>query len=256
MAVDLGYDESGDEKIILVSMQLATVQKARKLKNAWNHELKEADLNFFHSIDFHKIHGGIFRHLNKEQREALLEKLSRLIRQRCEIGLSVWVDIEKYNDRTNQDFRSRWGTAYSHAIHMLVLIAYLYCKHRALGFDVNILIEGGHRNSDQALQILRDAQKTNGQPKALLNILNVGTGDKKAHPILQAADMLAYSEWQNLNMGKLEIYNALHVEGSRYQPEIISHKDVLIDNITETVAKWKRWGQRGSKTVDNPGAAP
>jgi hypothetical protein len=247
MAVDLGFDESGSDKIILVSMQVATVQKAKKVHTAWKAELQEAHLDFFHSIDFAKIEGGIFRHLNKKQREALLAKLSQLIRGRYEIGLSVWIDIERYNDRTNQGFRSRWGTAYTHAIHMLVLLAYLYSKHRGLGFDVNILIEGGHRNSDQAFQILRDLQKINGTAKALLNILTVAPGSKNDHPILQAADMLAYSEWQKLSDGKMEIYDALHIDGSRYEPEVIGHNDTLIDNVLDGTVEWKMWGKRKPK---------
>lgn len=248
MAVDLGYDESGDDKTILVSMQVAVVQKAKKLKTKWRSELRDSkNLPYFHSIDFGNYTGGIFKELNRSERTTLLNNLSRLIRMRCEIGLSVWVDIEKYNRQTEQPFRSKWGAAYTHAVHTLVLAAYLYCKHFALGFDVNIILEGGHRNSDQAYQILDDVRKINGQPGALLNILTVSTGDKKNHPILQAADMLAYSEWQQLKNGKREIYDSLHVRDSKYRPEVIPHDDVLVQNAVEADANWKLWGERKPK---------
>jgi hypothetical protein len=244
MAVDLGYDESGDETIIIVSMQLCTVQKSRKFKKVWKAELKKAQIPFFHTIDFAKIDSGIFKHLNHKKRQALLQTLSQLIRVRFNIGISVIVDIEKYNSKTNQPFRSKWGTAYSHAVHMLVLASHVYCEQFGLGSDVNILIEAGHRNSAQVLKILRDVQTLNGRPEALLNIVTVGTGNKKDNPILQAADMLAYSEWRNLKNGKMEIYGALHREGSKYQARVIWSEDGVVESIVDADAQWKLWGKR------------
>jgi len=247
MAVDLGYDESGNDKIVIVSMQLATVQKAKKLKTSWREHLKKANLEFFHSIDFGKIDGGIFRTMNREERGILLAKLSQIIRTRAEIGLSVWVDIEQYNKKTTQPIRSRFGAAYTHAINVLMLTARLYCFGHGLGIDVNVLIEGGHRNSEQAFQILESLRQLNGHPQALLNILTVSKGDKKNHPLLQAADMLAYSEWQKMTNGRLAIYNALHVDGSRYRPAIVSGNGTLVECAVQADAEWKSWGKRQPK---------
>jgi hypothetical protein len=43
-----------------------------------------------------------------------------------------------------------------------------------------------------------------------LRILTAGLGEKKDHPILQAADMVAYSEWQGLTNGDPAIWNAIN----------------------------------------------
>jgi hypothetical protein len=70
--------------------------------------------------------------------------------------------------------------------------------------------------------------------------------------MLQAADMLAYSDWQLIRHGDAEIYNALHVKGSRYRPEVLNVNEELIKSITNGAANWlakrKEFGRRVSRT--------
>lgn len=241
MAVHLEFDESGSADVILVSMQIATLERAKKLKRAWNSELKKAKVKYFHAVDFKKAVGeGVFGHLERMERTVLLGKLSGFIRSKAEIGLSSWVNIKQYDQQTTSDYRAEFGTAYTHAINTLMLGAHLYCEAFHLGHDVHILIEDGHKNSDQAAGILKDMQKANGHPDALFNIMTVGTGCKKDSPLLQSADMLAYGEWQKLSNGRQEIYNALHVEGSKYKPEILNvneFAETFVSGAAESKAK-------------------
>jgi len=99
----------------------------------------------------------------------------------------------------------------------------LLCTHALLNelrlpSEVNILIEGGHKNSNQAAQILGELQRVPVEILPLpVKILTAGLGCKDDHPILQAADMLAYSEWQSMSDGDPAIWNALHKPGMRYR---------------------------------------
>lgn len=49
MAFDLGYDEGGAGDTLLVSVQIALTEQARKLKRQWKAAL--GDVEFFHSKD-------------------------------------------------------------------------------------------------------------------------------------------------------------------------------------------------------------
>jgi hypothetical protein len=249
MAVDLGFDEGGSGSDLLVSMQLATVSRAKKLKSKWGKRL--GHVPYFHSKEFRAMSSGVFAGMKQSERKELLGKLASLIHQHVSIGITVRVDEAWYNAETTQDHRSRWGTAYSAAINKLILAAYVFCDTFKLGYDVNVLIEDGHRHSAQAVEILNDMKKFNGVEGSLLNILTVGLGSKRDHPILQAADMLAYAEWQKIKNGDLDIYNALYRAGSKYQPEIFVLDEQLLTFQKQAVERFhahrREWGQRKPK---------
>ena len=229
MIVDLGYDESGEGDVLLVSMQVGLNKKNKRMKKLWRKELKKVGIPYFHSRDFDNYTGGVFRDLDRQRRERVLDSLAQLTRLRLETGLTTKISKKLFTGLTDQQFRSKYATEYSFAIQMLVLFAYFYLERFGLGFDVNILIEEGHRNSAQALQILQELKtipKADGLER--LNILSVALGSKKDHPILQASDMLAYSEWQKTTSGDMAIYDALHIDWSRYKPEVFECDRCLV----------------------------
>lgn len=86
--------------------------------------------------------------------------------------------------------------------------------------------------------------------------MTVGLGSKKDHPILQTADMLAYSEWQKLTHGDREIWEALHVEGCEYLPGYLDLDEQLVGQAIDYAQRaemaqklWRStWGQRKPKT--------
>lgn len=71
MAVDLGYDESGegDGDILVVSMQLGLTERVWRMNKLWKKELAKANVPFFHSKDYDNYTGGIFRDLPKRRRK-------------------------------------------------------------------------------------------------------------------------------------------------------------------------------------------
>jgi hypothetical protein len=249
MAVDLGYDESGETggDTLIVSMQLGITKNVRRMTKLWKQELSKAGIPYFHSVDYKNYTGGVFRNLPRKRREHLLETLARYSRLRLEIGLTTKISQRAYMEKTDAPFRSKWATAYPFALAVLTLAAKLYVEKFDLGHDVNVLVEDGHKNVGQVMEIMKTLKETpKGPGIEPLNILSYGLGSKKDHPILQAADMLAFSEWQNLSGGDREIYNCLHQE-SRYRPELFECID-LVDTIKRSASLWeagrKAWGQR------------
>jgi hypothetical protein len=232
MAVDLGYDEGGQGDTLLVSLQVGVVRKAIKMKTAWRADLRKAKIPFFHSVDYDNFDAGIFQGMDREARASLLASLSSHLRKRMLFGMTAKVTISYYNSIATPDIRSQWGTAYSFAIQMLMLVTHEILQQRKLGTEINILVESGHPNSQQILQILgriKQAYET-GSSDVPLHILSHGLGSKKDHPILQAADMLAYSDWQRLQQKDRKIYDALHVDGCQYQAGYVDLDKQLVSD--------------------------
>jgi hypothetical protein len=218
VAVDIGFDESGSHDILLLAAQVGLVQKSRKLKTVWKSILGDSRVPFFHSVDYDNFSKGVFCHLSREERTLLLQSLCGHLRKRMLFGITGKITISNYNSKTNNAFRSQWAAAYSFAMQMLMLGVRLQLERLQLGYDVNILLEDGHKNAGQAINILRKIKLANKRNPGdvALNIMTEGLGSKINNPILQAADMLGYSEWQRLTQGNREIYDQLHVKGSRY----------------------------------------
>jgi hypothetical protein len=143
-------------------------------------------------------------------------------------------------------FRSRWGTAYSFAINMLMLCAYLEftidrdeSKYPWPPVDGNVLIEDGHRHSSQALEIVQDSKNI---PKAhrFVNVLSAGLGSKQDHPILQAADMLAYAEWQEISERHSALHPVLYSPTSRYRVARLECTAEVIEEIKKGPEAWMK----------------
>ena len=220
MAVDLGYDESGGGDILIVSVQVAVTEQARKLKHQWNSRLSLANLEHFHAKDFGNYTGGVFTKagLDRHARHELLQDLARLIHRHAIAGITARVNVSEYDRIIPQRFRSNTGTAYGFLIDMCLLRTHLLLNELHLPTEVNILIERGHANSNQVTQILGDLQRVPVEILPLpVKILTAGLGSKNDHPILQAADMLAYCRWQQLLDGDRAIWNELHKPGMHYR---------------------------------------
>jgi hypothetical protein len=254
MAVDLGYDESGEVggDVLVVSMQVGFTEKVRRMNKLWKKELERAKIPFFHSKDYDNYTGGVFRDLPRRRRKLLLEGLGQLARLRFEIGITTTLSQSRYMAMTDNDWRSKWATPYSFAVAMLTLSAQIYVEHMNLGYEVNVLVESGHRNAGQVLDIMKTLADTPKMPGITpLKILSYGLGSKKDHPILQAADMLAFSEWQSILNGDREIYDALHVNESKYTTELFDSM-VHVSIMQESTKNWekvrKEWLRQQAKT--------
>lgn len=255
MAIDLGYDESGSGDTLLVSMQLGVTEQAKKLKRKWRARLRAAGVEYFHAKEFDNFSHGVFSGLGRNERGELLRDLSKVIYQHLSIGITAKITKSIYEQKTNQAFRSRWGTAYTFAIQMLVTSAYIYADRSHLHPEFNILVEDGHRHAAQAVESLNATKKAGLALEIPSKILSIGLGSKHDHPILQAADMLAYSVWQKICNRDLAIYDALHPANALYQPESIDFDSInLVDAAREGAEKWiahrKAFGQQKARQIE------
>jgi len=222
--IDLGYDEGGAGEILLVSLQFGDTSELRTLKEKWN--IRLGNVAYFHSKEFKNISDGVFSGLDRGKRLSLLNDLSDLIHKHIDLGVTVRIDIKLYDSITTQAFRSNWGTAYSYAAQMGLLLARNVLKEwGAKEEHVNILIEEGHRNVVQVVEQFLHLKKEN----EFWQVNEVGFASKKNNAILQAADMLAYGEWANMKGQANEIYNVLHIDKGSYQALLVDCNQELIE---------------------------
>jgi hypothetical protein len=248
---DFGFDEGGSDKKLLVSVQLGSCSSVKRLDRHWKIALREAgNVEFFHSKDYANYSGGVFKGLSPAARKKLLRRLCRLIHKHLEMGITTCVDTAFYDSNTPQDFRSRYCSAYTFSMYMAVLVAHVYLNNhlkRAQEF-ANILVAHGHRNLTQALERLGELTLEN----KLLKVKTCGWGYMRDLPLLQAADMLAYGEWQRVRGGDLEIFNAVRTpKKGTYLTEFIDCDAKLIQRQSqgieaELAAQKAYWKERRS----------
>jgi hypothetical protein len=249
--LDFGYDEGGGDGTLLVSVQLGSSNSLKSLDRHWRAALGQYGVSFFHSKDYKNRSSGVFKGLSRARRRRLLAEMAALIQKYLSAGVTARINERYYEAHTAQQFRSEWGSAYSYALHMATLAGYVYMKRVGREKEaINILVAHGHRNLGQVLEQL---PKLVGNPTIKLH--NSGYGFMRDSPILQAADMLAYGEWQKHKNGDLEIYDALHRQGAeRNQPyvtETFECSEELIQVATRGVAalmeERKAFGMRRQK---------
>lgn len=238
MAFDLGYDEGGAGDDLLMSVQVAVTEQAKKLKRQWNSRL--GNVECFHSIDLWNFTHGVFSEagLDRRAREELLKDLSKIIHRHLSFGVTARISKKLYADNTTEKFRSQQGSAYTFLLGNLLLAAFSCIQRLDMRAEVNIVIEEGHKNSAQAIGLLKKWKDTPIQSWLPLKILNYGLGAKADHPILQTADMLVYSKYQHILQGDRAIYEALHHKGSSYHPEALTCNLSLIQDAQQGVQEF------------------
>lgn len=182
--------------------------------------------------------------LSRQERECLLRDLRKIIHRHVTVGVTARISKTLYDSLTSNEFRSRWGTAYSFAVNMLMLCAYLeFNRDRSEQdypwppVDINVLIEDGHRHSRQALEIVQDG-KNIPEEKRFVTVLSAGLGSKKDHPILQAADMLAYAEWQEICERRSDLHAVLYSPTSSYRVARFECTAEVIEEMKQGPARW------------------
>jgi hypothetical protein len=193
--IDAGLDESkSDSKLLVVSAIAGQTSLMKKFSRRWQNALDADNVAFFHAKEHWNKRAKSYHGLSTEKRKRLLEKLIGLIHKFGAFGVSICIDTVEYEQITSQRFRSQWGSPYAFAFQLLMIIAsFDLVKRDRIHEYVNVLIECGHANTQQAYEILSKAvDKTD----FWVRLKTCGLGGKVGNPILQAADLLAYGSCQ------------------------------------------------------------
>jgi hypothetical protein len=116
------------------------------------------------------------------KRRWLIQHCVQHIHKYAFAGFSVAIDTQEFDEITDQRFKSEWGSSYPFAIQLMFIMIHFHLRKRsALHEPVNILIEDGHKNSKQIIEIIRNGKKKKG---GFIKIGTYGLGGKTGNPIL------------------------------------------------------------------------
>jgi hypothetical protein len=192
--IDIGIDESQSGSLLVVSAIVGKTPLMRKLSREWKRELAQSGVDFIHAKDHWNMQYKPYHGISRDEREKLLNRVICHLHNRSLFGASTIVDEVRYKNAASDRFRSQFGSPYGWGFQMLMVMIHVeLLRQRKHDQPVNILIEDGHANCEQAMQFIRrkkDLEAKNG-PRGL-RVNNYGLGGKKGNPILQAADLLAY----------------------------------------------------------------
>ncbi len=190
--IDSYFDESGraDRRLTVVSGYFGSTRDMRALSRDWQNALDRAGVNYFHAKDYDNRGAGVFRHLSMTRRKRLLDQLLQYAKRRMICGISAYVEDKLYEESTSPRFRSQWGAPYSFCVYTVLGKLALYLDELGRSQErINVVLEGGHRN---VFQVLEQLHRPGG------NFASIGVAPKEDQPVLQAADLLAYSTSDHL----------------------------------------------------------
>ncbi|MGI0134574.1 MAG: DUF3800 domain-containing protein [Candidatus Micrarchaeaceae archaeon] len=183
----------------MVSAIIGQTSAMQKFAKAWQKDLDENHVDFFHATEHWNKRAKPYHGLSMTTRSDLLSRLVKHIDKYVEVGISVAVDAKEYESITSPRFRSNWGAPFAIAIQYMMMLIHVDLKNRGRDHEyANILIEQG-THIHQALEII-DKSRNSGH--GFVKVASVGHGPKAYNPILQAADLLAYAWGENLSTGK------------------------------------------------------
>lgn len=190
----------------MVSAVVGQTSLLRKFAVAWKRALHCFDVNFFHAKDHWNLHASPYHNLSMTEGRKLLSRLSGHMGKYVEAAISVAINPDEYRSMTSDRFRSHWGSPYTMAIQLLLIVIHNDLQRQKRGHEIaNILLEGGP-HVHQALEVI---EKTKGSNFAFIRIAASGCGPKLNNPLLQAADILAYGWGEYLVSERSEMLDAI-----------------------------------------------
>jgi hypothetical protein len=202
VVIDIGIDESGAKNLLVVSALAGQTARMKKMSKAWTASLERVGVDYFHAKEHWNRRSKAYHGISVTKRRWLLQQCVKHIHKYSMAGFSVAIDSKEFDRITDQRFKTEWGSSYSFAIQLMFIMIHFYLRKRsALQEPVNILIEDGHKNSKQIIEIIQNGKRKKG---GFIKIGAYGLGGKIGNPILQAADLLAYGSCQALATGGLE----------------------------------------------------
>jgi hypothetical protein len=201
MVLSVYCDESGthgdESPSVIMAGYIADVAQWAAFETAFRAHLREFDVPYFHA---RKLRGSKFPFKGWKivEKQAFHEGMVRIIDDNLAIGFSAVLGPADYRafykDGTTRR-KVREDTQYGICFRCCLLAALQYGLEHRDGGEINFTLEGGAKNSPDAVRIFNEF-KTELKPEhqSLLGAISFGT--KQDCLMLAPADMLAYRAFQ------------------------------------------------------------
>ena len=190
----------------MLSAIVGNTAKMRQLDKEWKRDLVASNVDYFHAQEHGNLRAKPYNGISRTEREKLLNRLIAHIQSRFLFGASSVVDESEYRAKTSQRFQSQQGSPYAFAFQkLMVTISLELIKRGRIDQPINILIEDGHKNAGQVIELINAKKKRGGG----MTVASHGLAGKKDNPILQSADLLAFAVCEYFTKGQSDFLSRL-----------------------------------------------
>jgi len=184
-------DESGagDEPVLLMGAIIAPALEWHGFSVAWQALLDDEAAPYAHYFEMDRNEGP-FENWGVAKKARFLQGQYPILNAHCKLGLTVSLNKDLYNEVYRKDFPKRASpdSAYGVCAKELIVQAHrLTRRHFGEGTDLNLVIEEGHPNLPNVVEIVQDIKRC--YPEHRYGPL-IPMEKRKALP-LQAIDQLA-----------------------------------------------------------------
>ena len=250
--LELYLDESyaEDDQHIVIAGFVASIDDWAQFSNAWKvHVLEQFGIPHLHMKELGSKRSGSFSGVDDP---VVIAK--RIIAGFADLGVGCVINRHEFDSAVSKRERSEYGTAYTVGVMACLQIVKDFLNHKLQGSaretTVGVILEDGHRNTRQAISILKSARDIQRQSWDVItrleeglavwrnperDVLEVKLGLVDSYPKglmlpLQAADLLAHTLLRRANPYPSELLSDLE---ERMPIAVINPS---IDSIKEAMA--------------------
>jgi hypothetical protein len=200
MVLTAYFDESGTHARSVLSGMAGFLGNARQWRKFEKRSGKLFDrykVDVFHTIDVRRSDKD-FEGWKVDRKIEFLDEFQHIINETLESGVAAFLrdDDYKYYCGLPWPKRTRRDSKYAILFRACLSQAIDTVAHIPLGLEprLNVVLEGGHKNAEDAVRMYNLVRSRLGQPRALAGL----TFDNKRTCLpLASADLFAYTAWGN-----------------------------------------------------------
>jgi uncharacterized protein DUF3800 len=238
MYIDESYGKPSPN--IVIAGFISHIDLWAQFAQAWQREITERyRIPFLHATELWNPNATVYKHLTRQQHDEIFLTAKSLICDHALMGVACVINQSEFNEISTSAQRSKFGTDYTIGVRLCVTDISEYCASLPGRPTISMFLENGHRNTSQAINLLKQARQTHQQ--AFDSILRskdrfivwrdpardslgfdigvIDTGTKANSAPLQAADLLAFSI---LNDHEIRFQDTLNEFGSSF-PVLINY---------------------------------
>ena len=156
LMIDCGFDESGDCKTLIIGAVFGQTTHMTRLTTGWNRNLGLANVEYFHAKEHWNRLSKPYRRISIAKRKRLLDSLAKLIGRDSRFSIGVAINLAEFERAATPRFKNSYGSAYAFGINLVLTQLRLHLeRERRTHEKINILLEEGHTNAQQALDQIR-----------------------------------------------------------------------------------------------------
>jgi len=119
------FDESsstaGGGPVMIIAGFVSQKERWQHFERMWREAVLESfKISHFHTKQLRSHNASLYRHLNYEQRRALLKSVVEIIAGHVESAFSIYMRPHDWEEATSADERRRWGSCYGVCTELLL----------------------------------------------------------------------------------------------------------------------------------------